>query len=476
MKGDITIREKIMYPLGLAGQNMVYNFMSMYIMFFFTDLLNIPVAIATTIIMVASAWDVINDPMMGIIADKTRTRWGRFRPYLIFGPVVLAIIFALCFCDFGLAQKAAAAVAGLFYILWGMSYTVCDIPIWAISSIVSTDPAQKNTMVTLGKIGGTVGTAICTVCSIMVINGFGGERLASAYTWTALIIGAVACVLMALTGLVLRERVQTTPKPVSVRENLRTISCNKPLMLLLVGLLIVNMVNNVRQAAQTYFAVYAWGDSSWLTPLGISLIVGMVLGMALTPALIKRVDKRLVFIGACVGGAVASAIPFFVGGENILFCLIVLGVSFAFTGVTTITTASMLIDAVDYSQYKLGFRGEGLIFSLNTFLSKLSGMLGKAVVGFGLALIGYEGGEIAAASPQLVSTLSGMIYVIPALCFLLAAVPLLFYRISPEDREGIKAMLARNAVQTAAEVAGEATANETAAVDAAQAPAPINEN
>ena len=132
--GGVTLVERIAYPLGLAGKNMVYNFMSMYILFFFTDLLGIPAAIATGIIVAASAWDVINDPLMGLITDRTRTRLGKLRPYLIFGPVVLAIMFALCFCDFGLAQVAAIGVAALFYVLWGMSYTVCDIPIWAISS------------------------------------------------------------------------------------------------------------------------------------------------------------------------------------------------------------------------------------------------------------------------------------------------------------------------------------------------------
>ena len=436
--GGVTLVERIAYPLGLAGQNMVYNFMSMYILFFFTDLLGIPAAIATGIIMAASAWDVINDPLMGLITDRTRTRLGKLRPYLIFGPVVLAIMFALCFCDFGLAQVAAIGVAALFYVLWGMSYTVCDIPIWAISSVVSKDPSQRNSMVTLGKIGGTVGTAICTVCSIMVINGFGGERLASAYTYAAIVIGLVACVLMTITGLVLKERIEPAAKPVSFRENLRTVTCNRPLMALLVGILVVNMVNNIRQAAQTYFAIYVWGDSSWLTPIGISLIVGMVAGMALTPMLMGRFDKRKLFIGSCIGGAVASSIPFFIGGGNIMFCLVVLGVSFAFTGVTTIATSSMLIDAVDFSQYKLGFRGEGIIFSLNTFLSKLSGMISRAVVGVGLVLMSYEAD--ATVTPLLSGGLSAMIYLIPAACFLLAIIPMMLYHISPEEQAGIEAM------------------------------------
>ena len=121
-----------------------------------------------------------------------------------------------------------------------------------------------------------------------------------------------------------------------------------------------------------------------------------------------------------------------------MFCLVVLGVSFAFTGVTTITTSSMLIDAVDFSQYKLGFRGEGIIFSLNTFLSKLSGMISRAVVGVGLVLMSYEAD--ATVTPLLSGGLSAMIYLIPAACFLLAIIPMMLYRISPEEQAGIEAM------------------------------------
>ncbi|WP_407269417.1 MFS transporter [Radiobacillus sp. PE A8.2] len=439
MNDALRAREKYAYTGGLLGQNILYNFMAMYIMFFFTDLLGISPAIATIIVVVASLWDAVNDPLMGMIADKTRTRWGKFRPYLIFGPIVLAATTILCFINFNLSSTAMIVLVAGCYILWGMAYTLCDIPIWAISSVVSKYSNEKNKMVMLGKIGGTVGTALATVGSIMVINAFGGERLSSAFTITAVIIASIAALMMMTTGLTLRERILPDKVVIPMRKNFQTITKNKPLMWLMVALLIVNLVNGIRQSAQMYFVVYVWGDSSQLTNVGISLIVGMILGMALSPKLMEKFDKRKLFIATCLFGSIFSAIPFFVGGENILFGLIFLGLSFAFTGITSIVTVSMLIDAIDYSEYKLGFRGEGLVFSTNTFLTKLSSTVAKGILGIGLILMNYTEGQTVTATTT--AGFSAMMYLVPAIAFLITMIPLYFYKITEEERQQIKSGL-----------------------------------
>ncbi len=118
MKNQVPKSERVAYSGGLLGQNMIYNFMSMYIMFFFTDLLSIPTKAATTIVIVASLWDAINDPMMGLMADRTRTKWGKFRPYMLIGPVVIACTTIFCFVQFHVSPVATIAIAAISYILW----------------------------------------------------------------------------------------------------------------------------------------------------------------------------------------------------------------------------------------------------------------------------------------------------------------------------------------------------------------------
>lgn len=203
----------------------------------------------------------------------------------------------------------------------------------------------------------------------------------------------------------------------------------------MVALLIVNMVNNLRQVAQMHFAVYVWGDSGYVTWIGLSLVLGMVFGMAVSPALIRRFDKKHIFLAACAGGAVSSALPFVLGGGPAVG-LVLLGVSFFFTGLTTICSTSMLMDTIDYAEQKLGFRGEGVVFSMNTFLNKLSSTLAKGLLGVSLTAMHYV--DNMAPNATLTTGLSALVYLAPAACFVLAAVPLLFYRLRPAQIESIR--------------------------------------
>ncbi len=446
MQNEVKLLERSAYTGGLLGQNMIYNFMSMYIMFFFTDLLAIPLQAATIIVVVASLWDAVNDPMMGLLTDRTRTKWGKFRPYMMVGPVLIALTTVFCFVEFSLDPTAAAILAAVSYILWGMSYTVCDIPIWAITSSVSHNPDERNIMVTLGRIGGTIGTVIVSVGSIQLINALGGERTASAYTKSAVLIAVVGAALMILAGLCTRERIAPDKEVISVKRNIQTITQNAPLMALMIALLITNLVNGIRQSVQVYFVLYVWGDSNYITPIGLSLVIGMTLGMIIAPTLVKHFAKKKLFFFFSIFGALTSVVPFFGGQTNVTLGLIFLGISFGCTGVITIVCSTMLLDAVEFSEWKLGYRGEGIIFSINTFLTKLSATVARLTLGIGLILMGYV--ENQAVTPTVQTGFSSMMYVIPALSFLLAMVPMLFYSLTDEKRKEIHAELEARRAQT----------------------------
>ena len=344
----------------------------------------------------------------------------------------------LCFWNFGGSAAGTVAVAAVCYVLWGMSYTVYDIPIWAISSVSSHNADEKNGMVTLGKIGGTLGTVIVSVGSVSLLNAFGSERSAGAYTAAACVIAGVGALLMLLSGFALKERIEPPAKGIPFRRNIHTILDNGPLKALMVSLLVVNMVNNIRQVAQMYFAVYVWGDSGYVTWIGLSLVLGMIFGMAISPALIRRFDKKYIFLAACAAGAVSSFLPFAVGGGPVPG-LILLGISFAFTGMTTISSTSMLMDCIDFAELKLGFRGEGVVFSMNTFLNKLSSTISKGVLGLALTAMHYV--DNMDPNPTVVTGFSLIVYVVPAVCFLLAMIPLVFYRLKPAQIEDIRTEL-----------------------------------
>lgn len=432
---SITKREKITYTGSLLGQNMIYSLMTMYVMFFFTDLLRIPSQSVTIIMVAASLWDAINDILMGMIADRTRTRIGKFRPYLLAGPVFIGIVTVLCFVSFGGSPVGTVAVAAVCYVLWGMTYTVYDIPIWAISSVSSHSADEKNGMVTLGRIGGTLGTVIVSVGSVSLLNAFGGERSAPAYTAMAAVIAGSGALLMLLSGFVLRERIEPPASGVPFRKNIHTILDNVTLKALMVTLLIMNMVNSIRQVAQMYFAVYVWGDSGYVTYIGLSLVLGMITGMAVSPALIRRYDKKLLYLIACIAGAVTSLLPYAFGVEPVV-SLVILGFNFAISGVTSITSTSMLMDSIDYAEYKLGFRGEGVVFSMNTFLTKLSATISKGILGVSMTLMGYQ--DNMEPNDTVMAGFSFIVLAVPAICFVLSMLPLAFYKLTPDKLTAIR--------------------------------------
>ena len=383
----------------------------------------------------ASLWDAINDILMGMIADRTRTRIGKFRPYLLAGPVFIGIVTVLCFVSFGGSPAGTVAVAAVCYVLWGMTYTVYDIPIWAISSVSSHSADEKNGMVTLGRIGGTLGTVIVSVGSVSLLNAFGGERSAPAYTAMAAVIAGSGALLMLLSGFVLRERIEPPANGVPFRKNIHTILDNVPLKALMVTLLIMNMVNSIRQVAQMYFAVYVWGDSGYVTYIGLSLVLGMITGMAVSPALIRRYDKKLLYLIACIAGAVTSLLPYAFGVEPVV-SLVILGFNFAFSGVTSITSTSMLMDSIDYAEYKLGFRGEGVVFSMNTFLTKLSATISKGILGVSMTLMGYQ--DNMEPNDTVMAGFSFIVLAVPAICFVLSMLPLAFYKLTPDKLTAIR--------------------------------------
>jgi sugar (glycoside-pentoside-hexuronide) transporter len=431
--------EKLTYSSGILGQNMIYNMMAMYILFYFTDILLIPASIASVIIIIASLWDAINDPIMGMIADNTRTKWGKFRPYLLFGSFFIGIITVLCFSNITSSTNSKIIYAAITYILWGMIFTSCDIPIWALSSVVSNKSEDKDKQVTYGKIGATIGVVISSVLSVPILKLFGGERAANAYFYLALIFAGIGCILMFITGIFARERIIPQKEKVPFRENIKTIIYNKPLLLLMIALFIVNFINSIRQSVQIYFAVYTWGDASYMTLIGLSLVVGMLIGMTISPLLLKKYSKRKIYIITCIIAALVSALPYFFDYSNIVLGLIFIGLSFLFSGIAMIVTTSMLMDTIDYAEYKNNFRSEGIVFSMNTFLTKLGATISRLILGLSLVVLKYV--ENAPRTPKLQSGFSFMVFIIPSIAFLLAIIPICFYKLEADELDHIKSIL-----------------------------------
>ncbi len=433
-----SLTQRSVYAFGIAGQNVLYNFMAMYIMFFFTDLLGIPSETATAIVVIATLWDAVNDPVMGLIVDKTKTKLGKFRPYLLGGAPLMFISTVLCFTYFGTEPAVTIAIAAVTYIAWGMSYTVSDIPLWAISSVVSDDTQEKNTMITVGKVAATLGAVICVLFSVTILDLFGGTREITAYFYTAILIGGISAIGIFAIGFFIKERVAVTQKKIAIKENIKTITKNRSLMLLLVSLFAINFINGIRQAGQIYFTTYTWGDEGYVTAIGAALVIGMVGGMLATPKLMQKFEKRNILIVSAIAGAVVNFLPYF-SLQNVVLGLIAMGLSFASVGVMTLAGMSMLLDAIDYSEVLLGFRGEGIVFSLNTFVTKLSAAFARLILGVCLVLMNYV--ENQPVTNTTITWFSALVYIAPTVASVAVAAVIYRYDINKQSELNTQKLL-----------------------------------
>ncbi|MDR2571196.1 MAG: glycoside-pentoside-hexuronide (GPH):cation symporter [Oscillospiraceae bacterium] len=438
---NVALREKLSLSIGLAGQNALYGFVGAYFMFYLTDILGIGMAAAGIILTIATIFDAINDPVMGLIADRTRTRWGKFRPYLVVGPTLLALVTVLMFTKIDLSATGLIVMACVGYVLFDLAYTLCDIPIWALTSVMHKDPKVRTGVITWANFGATAGSVFITVLGIQILNAFGGEREPIAFILTALVIGIAAALFMTATGLFTKERItpDLNEKPISFKKNFQTIYKNKPLLILVMSILCVVLTINVRGVIQMYYAVYVVEDTNFMTYAGLALVIGIVIGLSITPMLIKKFYKKYIFIAACIFNVIMSLIPYFLGYQYMWINVGLLGIGFISTGMFNSLMPTLLMDCIDYADWKLGFRGEGIVFSTRTFISKLCASIARGGVGLSLAALGYISGV--KQTPYVIEGLHAFMFLIPAILIALAIIPMAFYPFTEDKRDEILAKL-----------------------------------
>lgn len=392
-------------------------------MFFYTDVIGIGAAAAGALFLSARIFDALNDPLMGALADHTRTRAGKFRPYLLAGPPLVALVTVFCFSRFSGFSKLPYAYVS--YFLWGIAYTVVDIPLWAAPSVMSADPAEKTGAVVWSKLGGTLGQVFIAVLGIQILKLSGGENSAGAYWRSALLLALPSGALIILAGVFIRERV-SSPEKVPFGRGFTALFRGPRLPALLAAFFLFNLTLGLRQAMQIYYTIYVLEDSNYMTWIGLAIVAGMFAGMGSAPAIMKKCGALFLFTAGCLASGILSLVPWCLGHENRLLLLILIGAGFFCTGLANIAWPSMLLDAIDDSQKRLGFRSEGIIFSAQTFVLKLVASVSAAAAGFSLQALGYV--EHAKQTPQVLRGLHSLMFLLPAVLFFLSLLPMLIYR------------------------------------------------
>ena len=372
--------EKISYGLGAVGKDMVYMLSAGYILYYYQDVLGVSAIAMGMILMAARVFDAFNDPVMGVIVAKTKTKWGKFRPWLLIGTILNAIVLYLMFAaPPSLDGKGLVAYAAVAYVLWGVTYTMMDIPFWSMIPAFTEGGKERENLSTLARSCAGVGSAIITIITMkcVYVLGQGNERMG--FKWFALIVSLLFVLFTLVTCMVIKEKSTVDVDSPSVGEMFRALLRNDQAMTVVITIVLINCSLYITSNLLIYFFKYDFGTETWYNSYTLFNTFGgaiQILSMMIFfPVLRKFISAIQVFYASiilAVSGYTVLLVLSFVNMSNLLLLLIPGFLIFTAFGMLTVLTTVFLANTVDYGEMKNGRRDESVIFSMQTFVVKLA--------------------------------------------------------------------------------------------------------
>lgn len=460
MENYVSKRESAAFALANGGQVLSYSLVTMYLMYFYINVFNIDERIVSAMLFVEGIWDIINNPLMGIVVDKTRTKNGKMLFYLRRFMLPLAITTVLLFAGPYIIKDASplspvkAVYVFASYFLWELFYTITDVSFWGLSAAISPNPDDRQRVLTSANISVQISSAIVFIAVPVLLDvAKGGETgldLKSAFFTMGLIAGIVGIGLFSLSGICVKERIEQTQKAPTVKEIISSVAMNRPLQMLILSNLIT-MLMGIGTAFTTYYFIDVLGYASLAIAAEAPAFFVMMASYALIPKFRKRWSAKQIVIG---GNFISSGIQLiglliglkFYSNVYVIMPLIMIvnSVSALFVGVINVLTQEMMSEAVDYAEWKTGVRNEGISFSIKISSTKVNGTIAQSITALLLGAMGYVAAQngVPSVQPEGVKrSLWIAMMLIPLVMRVLGTAPMFFYDLVGEKRERMYAEL-----------------------------------
>lgn len=384
----LTHRELMSYFGYGVGQCFSFGLVGSFILYFYTDILGISPIAASTIFLIARVWDAVNDPLIAGYMDTLESRFGKFRPYMLFTPFLIVLVTVASFYNIDADTSTKVMYAGITYILWGTLYTISDVPFWSMSAVMTDEPQERAKAATCAMLGVNAGIGATLVIFPKLSAYFAAGRTDQGYLPAVLVL-MLAGLLFMLNGFYnTRERVKTSGcEKVTLKQTFQAVRKNKPLFIILAAFF-MNVFFNMVNGLYVFFFTYNLGDAGLVSLIGTITLVSAIACLA-TPMLTKRFRKRDIFIALCVLEIVARIGFYLSGYDNPTVVMVWLSVITAIFMMTNPLISAMIADTVEYSYYHSGKRTAAITFSGQTFTGKLSVAVAGGLTGIVLTMINY---------------------------------------------------------------------------------------
>ncbi len=455
--GEMQPKEGFSYSLCGFGQNLICTIIGSYLTVFMTDAIGFNALAVAFLMLGARIFDALNDPIMGSIVDRTRTKWGKCRPYMKWMAFPIAIMTAICFLPWYPKNDGGFAAISVMYVIWGMVYTVADVPYWGLSTAMSNDTYRRGNLLTIARLFCTAGAGIVTVITPIITDNMTkgldpaakGDMLKWIYFVIAIICCAIALPLFYLGFKNTKERNVTEENPPSLGHNLKLLFKNKPLMLI-----VLSGIGGAARMLFTYtgglyFAKYIMDKESMYSLFTMAIVPGGLIASLLVPWCTKKFGKKNTYIWSHIVGGVAMLIAFIVGiacdrgaytstatTVVLLIALVIAGIP---SGFGNIITYAMIGDTVEYLELKTGERAEGICFAMQTLINKIGMAVGAFVGVLAYYMAGVAANDASSVTPEGKDTMWFMLVGIAAISFFLTVIPLFFYKFNEKEQQAAKA-------------------------------------
>lgn len=461
---DLNRRNKYCFGLGTIGRDMFYSMVSMFLtQYYLIEVLDIPDSTMwwiTAVVVVLRVFDALNDPIMGVLVDNTRSRFGKFKPWILGGALLGALFMVLMFTDLGLKGAPFVIMLGVCYLLWDLTYGANDIAYWSMLPALTMDQKEREKMGAFARICANIGMFAVVVGILPLTNALGAAigDLPKAWTLFALIVAVVMILIQLITVFGVKEHrgVYKQEEPTKLRDMFRVIFGNDQLRYTAIAMALFMIGYSTTTSFGTLFFKYVYRDENMYSVFAAILGVTQLTALAIFPQFSKRFTRRQLYTGSTLIVGLGYVI-FFFSPNNMLFIGISGVLLFAGQAFIQLLMLMFLADTIEYGQWRTGKRNESVIFSAQPVINKLGSAVASGVVLATSILSGIN----AAATPDDVTAgglmlLKVAMLVLPLICIVIGYLVYRYkYRIDSAFYEQIlRELEARGDIHTAADTAG----------------------